>query len=55
MLGAVAGGYVVAAAGSGYLGDRFGLSQVILAASVVYGLGLLVGGLGESGTAGTCR
>ena len=47
VLGAVAGGYVVAAACSGYLGDRFGLSRVILAASFVYGLGLLAGGLGE--------
>ena len=47
VLAAVAGGYVVAAAGSGFLGDRFGLSRVIAAASVVYGLGLLFGGLGD--------
>jgi MFS family permease len=47
VLGAVAGGYVVAASCSGYLGDRFGLSRVILVASIVYGVGLLAGGLGE--------
>jgi MFS family permease len=47
VLAAVAAGYLVAAAGSGVLGDRFGLSRVIVAASAVYGLGLLLGGLGE--------
>ena len=44
VLAAVAGGYIVAAAGSGVLGDRLGLSRVIAFASVVYGLGLLLGG-----------
>jgi MFS family permease len=47
VLAAVAAGYLVAAAGSGLLGDRFGLSRVIVAASAVYGVGLLLGGLGE--------
>ncbi len=44
VLAAVAGGYVVAAAASGYLGDRFGLARVIFAASFLYGAGLLAGG-----------
>ncbi len=48
VLAAVAGGYIVAAAGSGFLGDRFGLSRVIFIASFVYGIGLLLGGLGTS-------
>jgi MFS family permease len=47
VLAAVAAGYVVAAAGSGFLGDRYGLSRVIVAASAVYGTGLVLGGLGE--------
>ena len=47
VLAAVAAGYIVAAAGSGFLGDRFGLSRVIAFASVVYGLGLLLGGFGD--------
>jgi MFS family permease len=47
VLAAVAGGYVVAAAGSGFLGDRLGLSRVIVAASAVYGAGLLAAGLAE--------
>ena len=47
VLAAVAAGYLVAAAGSGFLGDRFGLSPVIAAASVVYGAGLVLGGLGS--------
>ena len=47
MLAAVAAGYIVAAAGSGFLGDRFGLSRVIVGASVVYGLGLVLGGFGN--------
>ena len=47
VLAAVAGGYVVAAATSGFLGDRFGLSRVIFFASFLYGGGLLLGGLGE--------
>ena len=56
VLAAVAGGYVVAAAGSGFLGDRFGLSRVIFVASFVYGVGLLARRLRRtSGTPGTCR
>jgi MFS family permease len=47
VLGAVAAGYVVAALTAGVLGDRFGLARVILFASVVYGGGLLAGGLAE--------
>ena len=47
VLAAVAGGYVVAAAISGFLGDRFGLSRVIFVASFIYGGGLLFGGLGS--------
>jgi len=45
VLGAVAGGYVVAALVAGPIGDRVGLARVILVASVVYGEGLLVAGL----------
>jgi MFS family permease len=44
-LAAVASGYVVAALVSGPIGDRFGLARVITWSSVVYGLGLLGGGL----------
>ncbi|HVM68464.1 MAG TPA: MFS transporter [Gaiellaceae bacterium] len=44
VLAAVAGGYVVAAVASGWLGDRFGLARVIFAASFLYGAGLLAGG-----------
>jgi MFS-type transporter involved in bile tolerance (Atg22 family) len=47
VLAAVACGYVVAAVGSGFLGDRFGLSRVIVVASFVYGVGLLLGGFGS--------
>jgi maltose/moltooligosaccharide transporter len=47
VLAAVAAGYIVAAATAGYLGDRFGLSTVIFAASFVYGGGLLLGGFGS--------
>jgi MFS family permease len=47
VLAAVAAGYIVAAAGSGFLGDRFGFSRVIVVASVVYGIGLLAGGFGS--------
>lgn len=47
VLAAVAAGYIVAAAGSGFLGDRLGLSRVIFVASFVYGIGLLLGGLGS--------
>jgi MFS family permease len=45
VLAAVAGGYIVAALLAGPLGDRYGIARVILAASVVYGGGLLGGGL----------
>ena len=47
VLGAVAGGYVVAALVAGPVGDRLGLARVIAACSVVYGAGLLAGGLGR--------
>jgi MFS family permease len=47
VLGAVAVGYVIAAAFAGQLGDRFGLARVIFFASFVYGGGLLVGGLAQ--------
>ena len=47
VLAAVAAGYVVAAAGAGVLGDRFGLSRIIFGASFVWGIGLLFGGLGS--------
>ena len=47
VLGAVAGGYLVAALVAGPIGDRFGLARVIGIASVVYGAGLLAGGLGR--------
>jgi len=45
VLATVAIGYVIAAIGSGWLGDRFGLARVIWAASFLYGFGLLGGGL----------
>ena len=48
VLAAVAGGYVVAALVSGPVGDRFGLARVITACSVVYGVGLLAGGLAST-------
>jgi MFS family permease len=48
VLAAVAGGYLVAAATSGWYGDRFGLAPVITGASVVYGIGLIIGGLGTT-------
>jgi len=43
VLGAVAGGYLVAASVAGRFGDRFGLAKTILGAAVVYGLGLCTG------------
>lgn len=46
VLGAVAFGYVLAASVAGPIADRVGIARVILAASIVYGLGLLGGGLG---------
>ncbi|HKP17087.1 MAG TPA: MFS transporter [Gaiellaceae bacterium] len=48
VLAAVAVGYVVAAIGSGPLGDRYGLARVIFCASFVYGAGLLVAGLAQT-------
>jgi MFS family permease len=45
ILGAVAAGYLVAALTVGRLGDRIGLTTVMLAAAVLYGAGLLAGGL----------
>jgi MFS family permease len=47
VLMAVAAGYILAALVAGRLGDRIGLARVITAASVVYGVGLLAGGLGR--------
>ncbi len=47
-LAIVAAGYVVAAASSGLLGDKFGIGRVVTGASVVYGLGLLGAGLAQS-------
>jgi MFS family permease len=43
VLGAVAAGYLVAAALAGRLGDRFGLARTIFAAALVYGVGLCGG------------
>ena len=48
ILGAVAGGYIVAALVAGRIGDRIGLARVITVASAVYGVGLLAGGLGTT-------
>jgi MFS family permease len=48
ILAVVAAGYIVAALGAGRIGDRNGLARVITGASVVYGLGLLAGGLATS-------
>jgi MFS family permease len=45
VLTAVAAGYVVAALIAGPIGDRFGLARVITWCAVVYGVGLLCGGL----------
>jgi MFS family permease len=47
VLATVAVGYVLAALGSSWLGDRFGLARVIFGASFVYGAGLLVAGLAQ--------
>jgi MFS family permease len=48
VLGVLSAGYVVAAIGSGPLGDRVGLSRVIFVASLVYGAGYLVAGLAQA-------
>ena len=45
VLAAIASGYILAALVAGPVGDRFGLARVITWCSVVYGLGLLAGGL----------
>jgi MFS family permease len=47
VLGAVAGGYVVAALVAGRVGDRFGLARVMLVCGAVYGVGLVGGGFGQ--------
>jgi MFS family permease len=47
VLAVVAVGYVVAAAFSGPVGDRFGLARVIVVASVVYGVGLTLSVLAQ--------
>ena len=48
VLAVVAGGYVTAAVLSGLFADQFGLGNVILGASWVYGLGLLTAGFASS-------
>jgi MFS family permease len=48
VLAVVAAGYVTAAALSGLFADRFGLGNVILGASWVYGLGLLTAGFAQT-------
>jgi MFS family permease len=48
VLGVISAGYVVAAIGSGPLGDRVGLSRVIFVASLVYGGGYMVAGLAQT-------
>jgi len=48
VLGVVAAGYVLAALAAGRFGDEFGIGNVILGASVVYGLGLLVAGFAQT-------
>jgi len=47
VLATVAGGYVVAAAWAGWVGDRLGLARVIYYCSFVYGAGLLLAGLAQ--------
>lgn len=47
ILAAVAGGYIVAALVAGRIGDRVGIARVIVVASVIYGTGLVAGGLGR--------
>jgi MFS family permease len=47
VLAAVAGGYVVAALIAGRVGARFGIARVMLAASLLYGLGCVAGGLAQ--------
>ncbi len=47
VLGTVTVGYVVAALVAGRVGDRFGLARVIWVSSIVYGVGLLGGGIAQ--------
>jgi MFS family permease len=48
VLGAVATGYVIAAAVVGRLGDRFGIARTIFVAACIYGVGLCLGTLPTS-------
>jgi MFS family permease len=48
VLGVVAAGYIAAALAAGRFGDEFGVGNVILGASVVYGVGLLIAGFAET-------
>jgi MFS family permease len=48
VLALISVGYVVAAIGSGPLGDRVGLSRVLFVASLVYGSGYMVAGLAQT-------
>jgi MFS family permease len=48
VMGAVAGGYLIAAVVSGPIGDRIGIAKVILVCAVIYGGGLVAGGLGRT-------
>jgi len=48
VLAVISVGYVVAAIGSGPIGDRIGLSRVIFVASLVYGSGYVVAGLAQT-------
>jgi MFS family permease len=47
VLGTVTLGYMVAALTAGRIGDRFGLARVIWLCSIVYGAGLLAGGVAQ--------
>jgi MFS family permease len=48
VLAAVAGGYVVAAVAASTLGSRLGAVRVIVASSLVYGVGFLLGGFAQA-------
>jgi MFS family permease len=47
VLGTVTAGYVLAAVIAGRIGDRFGLARVIWVSSILYGLGLIGGGVAQ--------